>query len=86
MKFTDYYCKNETLEMKYDNSLKHKAKNIYFHLYIYKLIFLFIYFCKYNKLTPMMVEKLIADVCGAQSKQDCMKWVIHFSVDSFIRE
>ena len=77
MKFTDYYCKNETLEMKYDNSLKHKANNIFFHLYIYiyKLIFLFIYFCKYNKLTPMMVEKLIADVCGAQSKQDSSKIV-----------
>ena len=75
MKFTDYYCKNETLEMKYDNSLKHKANNIFFHLYIYKLIFLFIYFCKYNKLTPMMVEKLIAGVCGAQSKQDSSKIV-----------
>lgn len=41
VKFTDYYCKNETLEMKYDNSLKHKANNIYFHLYIYIDMFFF---------------------------------------------
>ena len=38
---------------------------IFIYIYIYKLIFFF--FGKYNKLIPMMVEKLIG-VCGAQSK------------------